>query len=145
MATTYQTDVHSTLPASESNVVHRSYALLKYIFGLLPIAAGADKFTNFLTRWEEYLNPAIPQLTHIAAPMFMRAVGVIEIVAGLLVFAKPRVGAIVVMAWLLGIAAQLLLWGRYLDIAVRDIVIAFAGAFTLARLARFEPRRSEHE
>jgi hypothetical protein len=39
------------------------------------------------------------------------------------------------MAWLLAIALQLIFMGRFLDIAVRDIVIALTGALTLARLS----------
>jgi hypothetical protein len=136
MATTYPT--HSTLaPAhTESEVVHSSCTLLKYAYGLVPIIAGADKFTNLIVNWEEYLNPMIPQLLHVGLHPFMLAVGVIEIIAGLLVFAQPRLGAFVVMAWLLGIALQLVLWGRHFDVAIRDTVMAL-GAFTLMRLWPF--------
>src|SRR5688572_4540291 len=38
-------------------IVHSSHTLLKYV----PIIAGADKATNLIVNWEEYLNPAIPQ------------------------------------------------------------------------------------
>jgi len=138
MATTYLNHAASAPPATEAEVVHSCYTLQKYIFGLVPIVAGADKFTNFLTNWEAYLNPMIPQLLHLSPHTFMLAVGVIEIVAGILVFARPRIGAFVVMAWLLGIALQLVTWGHYLDVAVRDTVMALAGALTLGRLARFE-------
>src|SRR5687768_2189516 len=142
MATTYPIHPSSTSPAAESEVVHSSYTLLKYLFGLVPIIAGADKFTHLLARWEEYLNPMIPQILNLSPHAVMLVVGVIEIVAGILVFAKPRLGAFVVMAWLIAIALQLVLWGRYLDIAVRDLVMALGGALTLARLAPFEHHRS---
>jgi hypothetical protein len=138
MPTTYPIRSSSTLPATESEVVHSSYTLLKYLFSLVPIIAGADKFTQLLARWEEYLNPMIPQILNMSPHAFMLVVGVIEILAGIIVFAKPRIGAFVVMAWLIAIALQLLLWGRYLDIAVRDLVMAVGGALTLARLAPFE-------
>jgi hypothetical protein len=142
MATTYPAHPSSTLPATESEVVHSSYTLLKYLFGLVPIIAGADKFTNLLARWEEYLNPMIPQMLNLSPHTFMLVVGVIEIIAGIIVFAKPRLGAFIVMAWLIAIALQLILWGRYLDIAVRDLVMALGGALTLARLAPFEHHHS---
>lgn len=115
--------------------MHSTYALLKYIFAILPIVAGADKFTNLLTSWETYLNPLALRLVPVSAPTFMHIVGVIEIIAGILVLLKPRLGAWVVTAWLLAIALQLLVWGRFLDVAVRDIVIALSGALTLARFA----------
>lgn len=31
--------------------------VLKYTFGLVPIIAGLDKFTNILTDWGQYLSP----------------------------------------------------------------------------------------
>jgi uncharacterized membrane protein YphA (DoxX/SURF4 family) len=118
-------------------VVHSIQTTLKYLFGLVPIVAGIDKFTNLLANWEAYLNPMVLRIIPVTAHQFMLAVGVIEIVAGLLVLAKPRLGAYVVMAWLLAIAGQLILWGQFLDIAVRDIVMALGGALTLARLTKF--------
>jgi uncharacterized membrane protein YphA (DoxX/SURF4 family) len=120
---------------SEARIVHSTYALLKYIFAIVPIVAGADKFTNLLTSWEAYLNPLALRLVPVSAPTFMHIVGVIEIIAGILVLLKPRLGAWVVTAWLLAIALQLLVWGRFLDVAVRDIVIALSGALTLARFS----------
>ena len=141
MATTYP--IHTATPAApatESQVVHSTHTLLKYLFGLVPIVAGADKFTNFLAHWEAYLNPMVLNIVPVSATTFMHAVGIIEIVAGILVLVKPRLGAFVVMAWLLAIAGQLILWGRFLDIAVRDIVMALGGALTLARLHPFVER-----
>lgn len=111
------------------------YWLLRITFGLVPIVAGLDKFANLLTNWEQYLNPLIPRTLHIAPLTFMHIVGVIEIVAGLLVLIPmtSRYFAYVVSLWLLCIALQLLLMGKFLDVAVRDIVMCF-GAYTLARL-----------
>ena len=61
-------------------------------------------------------------------------VGVVEIAAGILVLARPRIGSIVVAAWLAGIALNLVAGGRYLDVAVRDLVMAVT-ALCLARLS----------
>jgi hypothetical protein len=64
----------------------------------------------------------------------MHCVGVIELAVGLVILAGwTRLGAYVASAWLIGVAANLLLAGFY-DVAVRDVVMAIA-AFTLARLA----------
>lgn len=142
MAITSSTQLPSAMPATEAEVVHSSYVLQKWLFGLVPIIAGLDKFTNLLARWEDYLNPMIPNMLHLAPHTFMLGVGVIEIVAGIIVFAKPRFGGFLVMAWLIAIAFQLILWGRFLDVAVRDLVMALAGALPLARLARFEQPRA---
>jgi hypothetical protein len=85
-----------------------------------------------LTDWSQYLNPMVARV--VPAFAFMRIVGVIEIVAGVLVLSKQtRLGAYVVAAWLVGIALNLLSSGHFLDVAVRDLVMA-CGAFTLAKL-----------
>jgi hypothetical protein len=64
----------------------------------------------------------------------MHIVGVIEIVAGIVVLSRfTRFGAYLVSAWLAAIGVNLLTTGTYLDVAVRDIVMAI-GAFTLAKL-----------
>jgi uncharacterized membrane protein YphA (DoxX/SURF4 family) len=110
------------------------HTLLKFTYGLVPIVAGADKFTNLLTNWEQYLNPALKKLLPFDAHVFMVIVGVIEIIAGVIVLIKPQIGAWVVSAWLLLIALTLIGSGSFLDVAVRDIVMAI-GAYTLARLS----------
>ena len=114
------------------NALNQPYWMLRIAFGAVPIIAGLDKYTNLLTNWEQYLNPIVAGL--VPASVFMRVVGVIEIAAGALVLSKhTRLGAYVVAAWLVGIALNLLSSGRFLDVAVRDLVMA-VGAFTLAKL-----------
>ena len=61
-------------------------------------------------------------------------VGVVEILAGLLAAVAPRVGGLIVAAWLGGIIVNLLLVGGYGDIALRDFGLLL-GALTLSRLA----------
>jgi len=107
--------------------------LLKYTFGLVPIVAGLDKFTNILTDWSQYLGSGFQDLLPFDASTFMIIVGIIEIAAGILVLVKTKIGAYVVAAWLVLIALTLILSGSYLDVAVRDLVMAIA-AYTLAKL-----------
>lgn len=129
--------IHSTsalAPTTEAHVLQATHTMLRYLFSVVPIVAGVDKFTHFLAQWDAYLNPLALRVVPVSASTFMQVVGVVEIVAGILVFVRPRIGGFVVMGWLLAIAAQLLMWGRFLDIAVRDIVIALGGALVLARL-----------
>jgi uncharacterized membrane protein YphA (DoxX/SURF4 family) len=115
---------------------------LRLTYGLVPIVAGFDKFTNLLTDWTQYLSPVATQVLPVSAATFMHVVGVIEIIAGLLVLSRwTRVGAYVVSAWLVAIAANLVTTGQYLDVAVRDLVMA-VGAFTLARLTEARPAHS---
>ncbi len=109
--------------------------LLKFTFGLVPIIAGLDKFTNLLTDWSRYLGPGIAELLPIDTGTFMMAVGIIEIIAGILVFINTKIGALVMALWLFLIALALILSGNYLDVAVRDLVMGIA-AFCLYILAR---------
>jgi hypothetical protein len=113
--------------------------LLRLTFGILPIVAGLDKFTDLLTNWDHYLNPAIATMLPFSVHTFMMCVGVIEIIAGIIVLIWPAVGGYIVAAWLALIALTLLARGSFLDIAVRDIVMAIA-AFCLAKLARIRRR-----
>jgi hypothetical protein len=115
------------------NVKHIQ-TLLKFTYGLIPIVAGADKFTNLLTDWSYYLNPSIKVLLPFSDHVFMMVVGVIEIIAGVLVLFKPVAGGYLVSAWLVLIALDLLASGNFLDVAVRDIAMSI-GAFSLARLS----------
>lgn len=109
--------------------------VLKYTFGLVPIVAGLDKFANILTNWSQYISEGLSTLLPFEPHTFMMIVGVIEIVAGVLVFTKTRIGAYVVSAWLAAIALTLILSWSYVDVAVRDLVMAIS-AFCLAKLAK---------
>lgn len=116
--------------------------VLKYTYGLVPIVAGADKFLNLLTNWEDYLSASISKILPFSATTFMSIVGIIEIVAGILVFIRPGIGGYFVMAWLAAIALQLIIGQHYYDVAVRDLVMAI-GAFSLAKLSvAFDGQRS---
>ncbi|HEV7620200.1 MAG TPA: hypothetical protein VGO09_00630 [Flavisolibacter sp.] len=106
---------------------------LKFTFGIVPIVAGLDKFTNLLTNWSDYLSNNFKAILPVESILFMKIVGVIEIAAGIIVFMRPLTGAYIVMAWLICIALQLISGGHYLDVAVRDLVMAVS-AFTLAQL-----------
>lgn len=111
------------------------FNLLRATYGLVPIVAGLDKFTNLLTNWEDYLNPTMASLLPFSPATFMMIVGIIEIIAGLIVLARPVIGGYIVMAWLALIALTLLASGRYLDVAVRDLVMAI-GAYSFVQIAK---------
>lgn len=115
--------------------IRPTFNLLRLTFGIVPIVAGLDKFTNLLTQWEQYLHPGLVEMLPFSPHTFMMIVGVIEISAGILVLIKPRIGGYVVAAWLASIALTLLVSGKFLDVAVRDLVMAI-GAFSVARIAK---------
>ncbi len=117
----------------ESNV-QLVKTILKYTFGIVPIVAGLDKFTNLLTNWSQYISEGFGGMLPFEPSTFMLIVGVIEIVAGVLVFVKPKIGSLVVMGWLISIALTLILGGHYFDVAVRDLVMAVS-AYALYKLS----------
>jgi uncharacterized membrane protein YphA (DoxX/SURF4 family) len=107
---------------------------LRIGLGVVPFLAGLDKFFNLLTNWEMYLSPQILRLLPVSGTTFMHIVGVIEMAVGLAILTRwTRLGSYVAMMWLVLIALNLIATGGFLDVAVRDLVMAIA-AYTLARL-----------
>src|SRR6185437_10149620 len=112
-----------------------SWWVLKIGLGLMAVLAGLDKYFNKLADLEMYLSPYATKVLPVSAVTFMHIVGVIEIVAGIVVFSRwTKVGGYIVMAWLIGIALNLVTTGMFFDIAVRDLELA-AAAFVLAQLS----------
>ena len=107
---------------------------------MAPILFGLDKFAKLLTDWDGYLAPSIDELVPGTAHQAMLAVGVIEIVAGIVVALLPRFGGYLVAAWLGGIIVNLLVLGDFYDVALRDFGLLL-GALALARLATAFPTR----
>lgn len=110
------------------------FTILKLTFVVVPIVAGLDKFTNILCDWEKYLNPGFLDILPFSAATFMLIVGVIEVIAGILVLMRPKIGGLVISAWLILIALTLLAGWNFADVAVRDLVMAVS-AFSMTRLA----------
>ncbi|MGX9899869.1 hypothetical protein ACW0JT_07965 [Arthrobacter sp. SA17] len=113
---------------------HQAFLLLRTVFTIAPIAFGIDKFTNFLVDWTSYLAPLATQIVPVSPQTFMYGVGVVEILAGLLVAWRPKIGSLVVAAWLAGIIVNLLLVPGFFDVALRDFGL-LVGALALNRLA----------
>ena len=121
--------------ADLSPSAYQAYQILRVGFVVAPIVAGLDKFFNLLVNWEQYLPPFVNKIVGGHGHELMLVVGVIEIIAGLGVFFKPKVFAYVVSAWLLLIVVNLLMIPGYYDVALRDFGLAL-GALALARLSQ---------
>ena len=128
-------DFSSEAKTSVSSPGRQAYQILHLGFTVAPILAGLDKFFNLLVNWEQYLPPFVNRLTGGHGHELMLAVGVIEIVAGLGVWFRPKIFAYVVSAWLLLIVINLLMIPGYFDVALRDFGLSL-GALALARLSR---------
>jgi hypothetical protein len=136
-ATTFGTGAPASTSASvrlRSDPAFQAFTLLRIGFTVAPILFGIDKFANVMVDWTKYLAPWINDIVPGSASDFMYAVGVIEIIAGLVVALRPRYGAYLVAAWLGGIIFNLLTYSGYYDIALRDFGLML-GALTLARLS----------
>src|SRR5207248_2334467 len=125
--------------ARTSSPTTQAYSILLFAYTVAPIVAGIDKFFHFLVNWDQYLAPTVARMLPVSGHAFMLAVGGIEVVAGVLVAAMPRIGAWIVAAWLCSIIINLLLIPGYFDIALRDFGLAL-GAVALARLAEDQAR-----
>jgi len=121
--------------AVDARPAYQAYHILRLGFTVAPILFGLDKFFNLMVNWEQYLPPFVNNMLGGRGHYFMLAVGIIEIIAGLGVFFKPKVFAYVVSAWLLLIVINLLMIPGYFDIALRDFGLSL-GALALARLSQ---------
>jgi hypothetical protein len=132
--------VHLTRPRVDTaDPAQQAFVLLRTVFTVAPILFGLDKFFNVLTDWPQYLAPWIDGIVPGTAQQAMYAVGVVEIVAGLVVAVVPRFGAWLVAAWLVGIIVNLLTLSGFYDVALRDFGL-FVAAVALARLSvRYAP------
>ncbi|MEU3888967.1 hypothetical protein [Streptomyces sp. NPDC029041] len=133
-ATTTPTSTVSRRPALR-DPGYQAFAILRTGFTVAPILFGLDKFANLLVDWPTYLAPWIDDIVPGSAQAAMYAVGVIEIVAGLVVALAPRFGGWLVAGWLAGIIVNLLTIPGFYDIALRDFGLLL-GAVALARLAQ---------
>jgi hypothetical protein len=118
---------------SSSNA-QQAFQILRLGFTVAPILAGLDKFLDVLVDWDKYISPVANNVLAGHGHQFMLVVGVIEIVAGIGVFFKPRVFAYIVAVWLLLVILNLLTIPGYYDIALRDLGLAL-GALALGRLS----------
>jgi hypothetical protein len=131
---------HTSTATGTDRAGREAFLILRTAFTVAPILFGLDKFANVMTDWPKYLAPQLNDLVPGSAHQAMLMVGVIEVVAGLLVLWRPRIGAYVVALWLAGIIVNLLVLGGYGDVALRDFGLLLA-ALALARLAPAYSRR----
>jgi hypothetical protein len=124
----------SSLGTTEHRYSYQAFQILRFAFTVAPILAGLDKFFHLLVDWDKYLPAIANNLVGGHGHQLMLAVGVIEIIAGIGVFLKPRIFAYIVAVWLLIIILNLLAIPGYFDIALRDFGLLL-GALALARLS----------
>ena len=122
------------VPLLQRDAGHQAFLMLRVAFAAAPLLFGLDKFFNVLTDWPKYLAGWVNDLMPGSAQDFMYFVGGVEILAGIIVALRPRLGAPIVVAWLGGIIVNLVSGPGYYDVALRDFGLML-GALTLTRLA----------
>src|SRR5215813_10412652 len=118
-----------------SSPAHQAFRILQFGFTVAPILAGLDKFFHLLVNWDQYLPGVVANVSPIPPHALMLVVGVIEIVAGIGVWFKPRIFAYIVAAWLAVIIINLLLIPGSFDVALRDFGLLL-GALALGQLSQ---------
>src|SRR5881275_1167414 len=119
------TTTDQSYAASTSSPAYQAYWILHVGFTVAPILAGLD----------QYLPGLVANASPVPAHTLMLIVGVIEVVAGIGVWFKPKIFAYIVAVWLVVIIINLLLIPGYFDIALRDFGL-FLAALALARLSQ---------
>jgi hypothetical protein len=127
-------NAHLTSEEAIKTPSRQAFEILHWGFVAAPVLAGVDKFFDKMTNWDGYLSPQFASLSPLSKHGTMMAVGAIEIAAALLVAVKPKIGGLVVAAWLGGIILNLALLGNAWDVALRDLGLLL-GALALSRLA----------
>lgn len=116
-----------------------SWNLLRYSYGVVVLLAGLDKVfgTDLIVNWPKYVSPLAESLLPFSVGTFLVIIGIVEVVVALMLLTKfTRLGAYLATGWLLIIAINLLMLG-YIDIAIRDVLLA-VGAYTLGILSAAE-------
>jgi hypothetical protein len=97
--------------------------------------AGLDKFFYFLNDWRIYISPVVFEVIAGYSTIFMYVVGIIEISIGIGIIFKPKFFAYVAGVWLLLIIINLLILGKYFDVALHDFGLMLS-AFALGRASQ---------
>lgn len=122
----------TTTAPSHTTGSRAAYQILHLGFTVAPILFGLDKFLNLMTDWTEFLPAFVTDA--VSGSVVMAVVGVVEIVAGIGVWLRPKIFAYVVAAWLGLIIVTLIVAGGFWDVALRDFGLLLA-AISLGQLA----------
>ena len=127
------TTTSASTPTAMDQRSRAAFQILRFGFSVAPILFGIDKFFNLMTDWTNYLPGFVTDA--VSGDVVMAVVGVIEIIAGIGVWLRPKLFAPVVAVWLGVIIVSLVLTGDYWDVALRDFGLLL-GAVALSNLAR---------
>jgi hypothetical protein len=120
------------------SLVSGAWQMMRYSYGVVILLAGLDKVfaTDLIVEWAKYVSPLVAANLPVSVSVFLVTIGVIEVVVAALTFSRFTVlASYISAAWLVLISINLLMIGGYLDIAIRDLLLA-VGAVATAQLGQ---------
>jgi uncharacterized membrane protein YphA (DoxX/SURF4 family) len=121
-----------------SKKVYLAWLLLRITFGVLFIVVGIDKFFNYLTNWQQYIGTATNQLFAIDQFVLLKIFGLLQIVAGILLFTPwIKIGIYLIVALLLIIFINLFSVPASHMVIIHDVIM-IAGIFVLWQLSEVQ-------
>ena len=98
------------------------------------ILLGLNKcFAGDVVAFSKFVSPLAVEYMPLSMAQFLMVVGIIEILAGLIVLLYPRLGAYLIVLWMVLIMLNLASMNAYYDVIARNIVFTL-GALALAWL-----------
>jgi hypothetical protein len=128
---------HMDTPQNYSKVC-TAWLALKIVYGVLLILFGIDKFFFLLSPYNEgIVSPLIRAFLPISTLHFINAVGVFEIILGLMILTNFTYwGALILMAWYLIIDVNLFTLGPAFYLLILNNLAHATGAYALAQLTQ---------
>ena len=123
----------------DENRFNKLWLALKYIYGIVAIIIGTDKFFFYIVDWNIYVSPLVPLYLPLTIALnIVPIVGIVEIIAGAIILSKyTRFGAFLVATWIGVVILNLLTIGGIYDIILRDVAI-LVGYVTLGILTKIK-------
>ncbi|UCG35116.1 MAG: hypothetical protein JSW17_06430 [Candidatus Omnitrophota bacterium] len=114
---------------------YEAFRILYLGFIILPLLVGLDKIFNISGSWRGYLAPALFSPSPLTEYSVLIIAGAIEIITGITVAIKPRIGACILMLWLLLVVINLAMIGISVFSAILCNFVLAMAAVALARLS----------
>jgi len=117
--------------------VYEAFRVLYLGFIILLVLAGLDKIFNISGSWRQYLAPVLINSSPLTEYTVLTIAGGIEIIIGILVAIKTRIGASVLTLWLLLVIVNLVIIGMSVFSAILCKIVLAIAAVALARLSAY--------
>jgi len=127
--------------------INYSWWLLRLLFIVTFIIAGADKFIGFFTNWQQFIHYTTLEQVKLPVATVLMLVGIAEIGLGLLLCTRwVKTAALLIMIWMIGNGLYLASVGMYFDTAARycSLGICALVLFHLTRIRDKTLKNSAH-